>query len=383
MTRSKIRLGILIAVGLLITLFFVRARIQMPDFEVNYQAGHRLAMGETLYRPSDSHWQFKYSPFSACLYLPLSFLPLAVAKGVWFFVVLASMGVLAVLTTRLAAPPPGHAVGPAVWGALILAKFLLRELQLGQINALIAALLMIMIWRLDQDNASSSPGRSWLEGGLWGVAAALKPYALIFLPYFIIKRKGRLLAAAALTLVLTLVLPAGFYGIRGGLTVVGEWGTTLSQSTPPLFASQDNVSLMGFFTKWTGNLPLAYAMASLVIALLAVLTLVLILRGKRLSRPGFLEGALLLLLIPLVSPLGWDYTFLSSYPAVVLILAKWKTFSPRARIFLAGNFAIIGLSLYDLLGRKIYARFMSWSVLTVSFLVVAVAVAALRWKEQA
>ncbi len=385
MARPKIRLGLVVSIGLVfLAIFLVKAKNEMADFEVNYKAGHRLAMGETLYRTSDSHWQFKYSPFSAFLYLPLSFLPLPVAKALWYILILASMGCILVLTTGMASSLSSLSpFGPALLAVFVLAKYLLRELQLGQINALITAILTVMIWLLVRDEPASSRRRAWLAGLLWGLATALKPYAVIFLPYFALKKKGRLLAAGFLTIAATLLVPAGFYGFRGCFNVIGEWGSTLARSTPILYASQDNISLIGFFIKWTNHVLLSYILYAASVALLAVLTLLTIFRGKRLSKPILLEGALLLLLIPLVSPLGWDYTFLSSYAAVVLILIGWRAFPKPARVLLAVNFAIIALSIYDLLGRQTYAVFMSWSVLTVNFLVVAVALIMLRWKRTA
>jgi hypothetical protein len=385
MARPTTRLGLVVALGLVfLAIFLLKAKNEMADFEVNYKAGHRLAMGETLYRTSDSHWQFKYSPFSAFLYLPLSFLPLPVAKGLWYVLILASMGCIFVLTTGMASSLSRLSpFGPALLAVVVLAKYLLRELQLGQINALITAILTAMIWLLVRDDPVSSRRRACLAGLLWGLATALKPYAVIFLPYFALKKKGRLLAAGFLTIAVTLIIPAGFYGFRGCIAVIGEWGSTLARSTPLLYASQDNVSLLGFFVKWTNHIVLSYILYAVSVALLALLTLLTIFRGKRLSKPNLLEGALLLLLIPLISPLGWDYTFLSSYPAIVLIFIGWRAFPKPARVLLAVNFAIIALSLYDLIGRKFYTAFMSWSILTIDFLVVAGALIMLRWKRTA
>ena len=50
--------------AVLAALFVLKVGPGMADFEVNYKAGNRLWTGETLYRTADSHWQFKYSPFS-------------------------------------------------------------------------------------------------------------------------------------------------------------------------------------------------------------------------------------------------------------------------------------------------------------------------------
>jgi len=64
----------LLAAG--IVLFIWRGNRSMADFTVNYKAGDRILHGETLYRVQDEHYQFKYSPYCALIYLPLALLPL-------------------------------------------------------------------------------------------------------------------------------------------------------------------------------------------------------------------------------------------------------------------------------------------------------------------
>ncbi|HEX2695315.1 MAG TPA: hypothetical protein VHP61_06150, partial [Acidobacteriota bacterium] len=91
MAKNRLPLALLIAaVALCAGLFLLRGRRGMVDFEVNYEAGKRIRAGETLYRAEDGHYQFKYPPFSALLYVPVSLLPPDAAKAGWFLVVLGS-----------------------------------------------------------------------------------------------------------------------------------------------------------------------------------------------------------------------------------------------------------------------------------------------------
>jgi hypothetical protein len=170
---------------------------------------------------------------------------------------------------------------------------------------------------------------------------------------------------------ISLFAPAFYYGFAGNLLVHQEWIDSLSRSTPALLTSQDNVSLLAFLTKRAldpgiASLVFAGLVVGLVFAVLAFVR-----RGRDLPRPIAADAALLLLLIPLISPLGWDYTFLSSILAVALVLDRFREFPKAARALLAADLAVIGLSLYDVLGRRAYGVFMSWSVLTVCFLLLA------------
>jgi len=370
-------------------LFIFKINGDMVDFNVNYAAGDRLVHGETLYRASDEHYQFKYAPFCAMIYAPLSLLPPAAARAIWYALVLTSTAGMILLTIRLirgndAAVEGG--LGPrvsALLAGLVLAKFILREIQLGQINAIITVLMLLVIFNLYKDETNKpAVGRAAASGLLWGLATAMKPYSLIFLPYFLLKRRWNILWPALLFLGLSLIAPAVYYGFPGNLAVHVEWITTLMRSTSTLLDSQDNVSLLAWLTKWTGDPGLAQM--GFVFFLLALVLLVFFFIRRRREKTGSVvpEGALLLLLVPLISPLGWDYTFLSSILAVAIVFRHLHRFPKIGRLFLILNFTVIGLSLFDLLGRKAYAVFMSASVLTLNFLVIVVAMVSLRWTRK-
>jgi hypothetical protein len=264
---------------------------------------------------------------------------------------------------------------------LILSKFFLRELQLGQINAVLTMVLLLMIWFMAYGKTEKSSKNEIWMGLLWGLAVALKPYALIFFPYFVLKKKWKALSSALGILFLSFLATSLFYGFRGNIIVIKEWISTLSQSTPRLLTSQDNISIIALVMKWTGDQTLSLFLSGLVIALLAFLVFIVILKGKKIAQAPVLECSILLLLIPLISPMGWDYTLLISVLGVMIIIRHFFQFSKFWRIILVANFFIITFSLYDLMGRKYYMMFMSWSVITISFLILVGYLAYLRFKE--
>jgi hypothetical protein len=165
------------------------------------------------------------------------------------------------------------------------------------------------------------------------------------------------------------------------MAVLGEWISSLSRSTPGLLASQDNVSLLAFLMKWMHGSPAASLVYGAGVALLAGLTLLFLRGGRNLPQAAVAESALLLVFIPLISPLGWDYTFLSAFSAVVLVTGRIAVFPKPARFLLAANFLVIALALYDILGRRLYAVFMTRSVPTLDFLLVVGSLFYLRAKK--
>jgi hypothetical protein len=194
---------VLVCLSFFTVLFVFRIAGDMTDFVVNYRAGGRLLEGEALYPRTDGHFMFKYFPFSALLYLPLSLLPFPAAEAVWYTVIVSSSLALFVVSKRLVSGER-----PVAWHVLalppvVLAKFFFREIQLGQINTLVTLLLL---WT----TAELLKSRDARAGMLWGLATALKPYGLIFLPYFVVGRNLRALASGVAVLVVAFLLPALF-----------------------------------------------------------------------------------------------------------------------------------------------------------------------------
>ena len=122
---SGTRTALLTFLGFLffLSIYVIRIRGDMVDFQVNYQAGGRLLEGEGLYRTDDGHFMFKYLPFSALLYAPLSLLPLELAKAIWYVIlILCSVGIF-YMSYKMASANREIATAMIVFPPLILAKF--------------------------------------------------------------------------------------------------------------------------------------------------------------------------------------------------------------------------------------------------------------------
>jgi len=372
-------------------IFLFKVKDEMVDFKVNYEAGKRIKSSDALYyrikKEGDyQHYQFKYPPFSALLYLPLTYLPLAVAKAIWYLIILLSAGFLLYTSQRLLNHERKSSFLLPVLTFFILVKFFLRELQLGQTNALITSILILMIWLIARAENPSSFSREIIAGLLWGLSTVLKPYALIFFPYFLIKKKWRTLSFGILFLVFAFLAPSLFYGIKGNFHTHLEWKSSLSKSTLILLGSegnisQDNISIIAFFMKWTGNLKTSFLLYTAAIIVLAFFLLIIFRKGLKINHASVLDSSILLILIPLISPLGWDYTLLSSALGVMIVLHSFYKYTKFWRSILIINFLVISLSLFNILGRKLYTSFMSWSIITVNFLILIVYISYLRLKR--
>jgi hypothetical protein len=358
----------------LLTLFTPRVTERMADFEVYWTAAVRARAAEPLYRGEDGHYQFKYLPPFAVAAIPAGFVALPIAKKIWFG---SSVVLLVCLIELSLALLPDRRKPPWVLVAIVvvaMAKFYGHELVLGQVNLLfgVVVLLAIRSMTLDRERAA---------GALLALAVVVKPYAAIFAPWLVARRRVPSIVSFTIALLLLAVLPVPLYGVGGTIALYSDWWAVVTGSTAPNLANADNVSLAGMYAKWLGESALVGPLTALTSVLLLAAAAVAFARRAGVPQPQVLEGALLLTLVPLLSPQGWDYVFLVSTPAIA-ILANYESSLPRAlRLVVAATIPVVGLSLYDVMGRELYARFMALSIITACFLVIVAALVALRGRR--
>jgi hypothetical protein len=309
------------------------------------------------------------------LAIPFGLIPWTGAKALWFAASVGLLAVLVALSLSLvrARKPPWLLLAVTI---VAMGKFYGHELVLGQVNILFAALIVLALHAMRRS-------RETCAGFLVVLAVVVKPYAVIFLPWLAARRRLASLAAAAAGILLVLTLPAALYGVNGTIDLHRDWWRTVTDSTAPNLTNADNVSLAAMYAKWIGVGPIASALAALSsVGLLAAAALVFA-RRRGIDFPEGLEGALLLTLIPMISPQGWDYVFLISTPAIVYLANHHDQLPTWLRLSTGAAVAVIGLSLFDVLGRAGYARFMALSVITVCYLVVVAALGGLRLRKAA
>jgi hypothetical protein len=208
----------------------------------------------------------------------------------------------------------------------------------------------------------------------------VKPYALLLLPWLAFSYGAAAAAVSLGVLGFGLALPAFFYGWTGNIDLLVSWFTTVTSSTENNLLGADNVSLAAMWAKWLGVGPLAAGLATVTTGALLGLVAVAWVRRQNITYPDYLEYALLMLLVPLVSPQGWDYVLLLGTPAVVFLLDRWPEMTRAWKWLTLGALALMGLTVFDLVGRTLYGHIMSLAIVTVAAIGTAVAVAHLRWK---
>jgi hypothetical protein len=368
---------IVLLVATAIGILYVRKiEHRMPDYEVYRRAAARAARGEPLYRPDDGHYQFKYLPAFAVATMPVGVGSERVVRACWFGASILLLVVL--LRTTATALPEMRRSRAALIGAtfVLLAKFYAHEIELGQVNILMTALVVLAVVQIRN-------GREGAAGLLVAAAVVVKPYAVLLVPYLAARRRIGSLAGIAIGLGAALILPALVYGFGGNLRLLGEWWRTVTETTAPNLMDFNNVSAASVFARWLGPGPTAQVLAmAMVIVLLIVAAAVFAMRA-RVSVPEPLEVGLLMTMMPLISPQGWDYVFLLSTLAV-MALVNYSDRLPRyVRPAVIGALLIVAFSIFDLMGRPAYQRFMRLSIITICYLVIIGGLVALRVRRVA
>ena len=96
------------------------------------------------------------------------------------------------------------------------------------------------------------------------------------------------------------------------------------------------------------------------------------------AHPEYLEAGLLLAIVPLVSPQGWDYVLLMAAPALVCLIDRYGALTGPWRLAAAGGFLLTSLMIFDLYGRTLYVALTDRGAMTLGGALLVVAAARVR-----
>lgn len=201
-------LAICIGFGLAFVIANVRSW-ELEDSEAYWNAALRLRAGAPLYVPvsdpgADELIAYRYAPWFAWLWVPLTFLPKGIVQAGWSVVLIASAGAAIVPVLRLRSVA-------AVCLAALLGGLLIRTASTGNVHALLVAALVLGV-----------PRRS---GPIWiGIAASLKFVPILYVLVYVGRREWRR-AGVTLLVAAVLLAPALLQDLRG---YPGDPGDSLS-----------------------------------------------------------------------------------------------------------------------------------------------------------
>lgn len=390
MKRKHLEIIILIALIIALFFFFKNSFYKLNDFKVTYQAATRVLNHENLYNWEDGHYLFKYSPFFAVFVSPLGLIPFPYAKLLWMVLMvltfwgLIKMGKYLVMNHR--SPPPFF----YLLSILLILRFFLREIELGQTDFLQLFLIFSFLLFLERE-------KEILGGLCLALSIMVKLTPLIFIPYLLYRRKFSSVFWALVFVFLFFASPTFIYGIEGNIALLKDWYGFMSLSSPPLLANDMNQSIFGMFYRFLTNsvyevnfVNLHPNLVNILIYIFVVGAYVYLLFLNRLSRrikdsflhnKETLEYAFLFIFMSLFSPLGWIQNFSSLILAfMVLVYYTLKTnFQDKlVSLLLILSFILSSAINYETVGRRLNDLFLYSSFITIGVILIPIALSKLR-----
>jgi Glycosyltransferase family 87 len=351
-------------------------RAELVDLAAPRRAAARFLAHETMYRPDDGHYQFKYLPAFAPLMVPFLWVPKEVGEVTWF-ALMVGMAWAFVRLSLTALPDRRRSGQLLVWVTLLLTgKFLVKELVMGQFNLPLALLLIGAV-------IAAQHGKARSAGALVAAGVFIKPYALVMVPWLAWTLGWRPFVTFGLVLAVGLLLPAATYGWNGNLILLHDWYRTVTDTTAPNLFTAENISFASMWAKWIGPGSAAQGLALASAVGVVVAGLFLMSRRQHVAEPNYLEGAYFLMLVPLLSPQGWDYVLLLGLPAYMCLVDRWHDVSPAWRATALVGFFLTSFTIFDLLGRPLYAHLMDVDAVSIGAVLLAACVIHLRWRAVA
>ena len=350
-------------------------RFWLSDFSVYHEAAGRILQGENLYRgESDGFYHYKYSPTAALYFAPLGVLPLHLAKVIYWVLLSGAICLGFYLSTRLAIPDI-ESVKPACQNNIILVSALVmgvnieRELHLGQVNQILLVCYLSFFILLKSK-------KEILASLVWSASVFLKPFGLILLPYLLVRKKFKTFFFSLVFLVLLGILPVLFVGFG---SLKGQFSGWVTELTIELSGKQEllnpgNHTVFSVLARYTpirlliSGSGAVLVLQSLMLILIALIFVLILLKGRGTPNRMALESAFLMGLIPLLAFTSYNaFGFLEL--AVVLVLLNL----PRMRRLLAGislaGLILVGFNMHDIVGHRLWVLFNDLSLVSAGAIV--------------
>jgi alpha-1,2-mannosyltransferase len=333
------------------------------DFNVFYHAAREVLAGRDPYQSSVGDWTpYLYSPLLAVALAPLALLPLPVAAYVWFLINAVSTIAAALMSARLAHDDQqrlsdstneaaeaagghgGHVVPlVAALSLLVVARFVLDNFSLGQVNPLVAALAAAHVYLYSRDKKIGS-------ALALSIAVSIKLTPLVLIAYHVARRRWKFAAAALATCVALTALSFVPLGSRAPEAFQVFVNRTIKNEQGYDLADAGNQSLRGALARLTaastGTLDQAATDLSrrpfdTLTLLVSFLLLAVAMIAARRARTELHAAAPFVCCFVLLSPLSWKAHFVLLILPVAFLVAEGVRARGTRRATLIAVLAVI------------------------------------------
>jgi hypothetical protein len=319
------------------------------DFRVYYNTAQRFLAKENIYsRPDESITPFKYSAVFALITSPLALVPQKQASLIFFSVNFLLLILVCVLSKKMIVRRNltyRQSFMIYFFPLFFTSRFIFSVLDSGQVTIMIFALIISGLYLLRKK-------KDILAAALLALSVMFKYTSIIFLPYFLIRKKIKLSAFMILFILFYCFLPAAYVGINKNSHYLKNWMPFISETSLDKGSWYDskNQSLYSFvlrmFSKDSQLNPIAQLTFNQVLIISAVIGMLIyfliIVRGKN-KETELIDYALLFLFMALFNPNAWLANFvffIFAYMIIIHYLLNAKFKDKNTLIFMVLSFII-------------------------------------------
>lgn len=316
---AKRNIVFLFLVILFISLFFRYAhrapKRNYCDFRVYYATAQRFLDKEDIYsRPDEGITPFKYSPTFALITSPLAFMPQKQASLLFFSLSFMLLILICIISKKMIVASNlqfGESFIFYFFPILFSSRFIFSVLDSGQITIMIFALLVFGMYLLQKkkDIAASA---------LFALAVMFKYTAIIFLPYFIFRKRIKAATFMVMFLIFYCFVPALYAGFTLNLQYLKSWLPSIIKTSLDTGSWYDskNQSIYSFILRLFGAdspfkhfVNLTFNQALILSAAIGAIIYLFIIIKKRNTNTEIIDYGLLLLCAALFNPNAWLANF--------------------------------------------------------------------------
>ena len=387
----------LVIFGLIIIIFiglFFRYAQRAPkrnycDFRVYYNTAQRFIAKENIYsRPDEKITPFKYSPVFALITSPLAYVSQKQASLIFFTISFILLIILCVISKKMIVTG-----SLSFWQSFVFyffpilfsSRFIFAVLDSGQVNIMIFALIITGLYL-------SQKKKDILASSLLALSVMFKYTSVIFLPYFLIRRKIKLSIFMILFMLFYCFIPAAYVGIDTNSQYLKNWLPFITATSLDKGSWYDvkNQSLYSFVLRtfsadspFNAIISLTFIQALIVSGAIGMLIYFLVIARKH-KETEIIDYALLFLCAALFNPNAWLVNFvffIFAYMVIMYYLLDTKFKSKPVLIFTILSFISSSWAAESVVGDRLQKFFESLSTVTLASFILCGILLYLKFKK--
>ena len=345
------------------------------DFRVYYSTSKHFLLKEDIYsRPDISITPFKYSPCFAFCFSWLGLFSIDTAAKIFFVInFLSIIFIFFILKKFIVKEPLSKKFLLYFLSSIFVFRFILQVLHSGQITIIMFLLSLLSLYFMDN--------KILLSAFFLSLSIMFKYTPIIFLVYFLFRKRIKFAIFVFLFLFLFSILPAIYVGIDKQVYYLKKWlpyiiNTSLDKGS---FFDIKNQSLYSFILRIKPiNLNFEYAILFSILIVFFIFFFTIIKENK------YIDYSVIFILMALLNPNAWlsNFSFLLfPYFFLTYYLIKTNFKDKITFILIIISFILSSFTSQDIVGNTLEDLFLKNSTITISSLILVLVLLRLKFKN--